>query len=798
MKGMEQLLSDVHIVTSSLTVAAELERLGIPFSDELSYLEPDEIAHNLNLAYNLTDHWWNERQADTEFLGFSLAQAARQEWVMPFELCLNASIAYRRLFNAKSVHHIYGFFLPPIAVCRTGPAPAFRPAASVTQAVLLWLAHDAGITVTSLKTSHPLSAEGRQWRPRLTADDLKQSASLESDFVSATLRFSRKSERVVLLWKEGLWAQEIAGLERGFARFPGWKLIKLTARELRLGETMGQDCTRDEIEQKLDHAWRVYESSVGGYSGQYPEIFGNPYLRFQFARIFAEMRTAARLGLSFANIVDLLQPSLVVFGHEAFTIERTLVQVAHRKGIPTVALIHGGLQPMYGRLGIVGDADYVMVWGQRDVQELTRFGVTRDRLRQVGSLRFDEQYQCVELPLGCDLDTSKKIAARKDLKLPAQQPVILLLTAPTNVELSQPAANPVIHRKTWRELVVLAKRRSDLTFAIKPHPAYDFIDFYRYLCNHGPRNLALLKPVSLEVALRASDVAVLVNYCSTAGMEAILLNVPVVFIRPAVYPTEMHKDPLEEHGAILASSIAELEVAIDRLLGDATFRRQQLASAQHLLRSLLGERGQPAVNRMIAELDRIALPKTDGRPAVMPDLEKSVKHQLATATRCLWESDDHCQFLSEVPELVSSLRTTMGQDADLLKRVMFGLAFAMGHAASDIEEFRNMVRVCFAEFSSQLGVSVGLRNKMVLRAYLVAIMRNVDAGRWNTARSLVFYALMGVPGQAVRLRMFWEFLVRALIGSNRLALFVVKVIDRLWAISAKVSLPRYIDVKSWQ
>jgi len=77
------------------------------------------------------------------------------------------------------------------------------------------------------------------------------------------------------------------------------------------------------------------------------------------------MRLAAQLGLSFARLLDSVSPSVIVFGHEAFTIERTLVQVARHKDIPTIGFVHGGLQPLWGRLGNVGDADYVMAWNKK-------------------------------------------------------------------------------------------------------------------------------------------------------------------------------------------------------------------------------------------------------------------------------------------------------------------------------------------------------------------------------------------------------------------------------------------------
>ncbi len=792
-KMMLRQLPDLHVVTSSLTVGAELERLGIPFSDGLSYLEPEEIAHNLRLAYQLTDGWWNEQLGDVEFLGFSLAHIARQELAMPFELCLNAKIAYQRLFASKSVCHIYGFFLPPVAVCRTGPAPAFRPAASVTQAVLLWLAQREGIPVTGLRTYRPLKAEGRQWKPRLTSEDLKKNIT-NSSFPPSRCP-ANKPERVVILWRMGLWADEISELERGFASVPGWRLVELSERELTLGMAEHQKDIYDQIDQKLNRAQEAHRSSFNHYTGRYPEIFANSYLRFQFERIFAEMRKAVRLGLSFASLLDILQPSLIIFGHEAFAIERALVQIARCNKIPTVGLLHGGLQPKYGRLGVVGDADHIMVWGPNDVRELKWAGIGEERLNQVGSLRFDRLYRFATTGSKNDNIQSHKIQIKQRLRLSIHHPVILLLTAPTNVELSQPAADPAGHRKTWYELVALANRRSDLTFVIKPHPAYDFIDFYRYLCDHGPRNLILLKPLNLEVAVQASDVAVLINYCSTAAMEAMLLNVPVVFVRTAIYTTEMHKDIFGERATKQVSSIAELEVTIDRLLSDGTFGCENILDSQQLLQSLLGERGQTALERMMAKLEEIAIPQINIPPNPKPDLENNATQRFAEKMKHLYESGNENRFLSDLPSLVSYIREKMEHKTDLLERVMFGLAFTIGYTASGAEELSNMMQICSAEFSSRFGVSIGVRNKMVLRAYLVAIARHLDAGWVNTARILAWYALMEIPDEAVHFRLYLELLAKSLIGGNRFALFLVNVSDWIRATYAKFSLPHYVHIK---
>jgi len=64
------------------------------------------------------------------------------------------------------------------------------------------------------------------------------------------------------------------------------------------------------------------------------------------------------------------------------------------------------------------------------------------------------------------------------------------------------------------------------------------------------------------------------NYSSTAALEAMMGGVPVVFLRTAIYATDLHKDPLESRGAINVSSFSELEMILDRLIEDPAFRSE--------------------------------------------------------------------------------------------------------------------------------------------------------------------------------------------------------------------------------
>lgn len=797
MKKMPNLLVSNKIITNNSVVATELERLNHPFIHESKYLELNDMTQSLTTANQLAEHWCDEAQAEINFCGISLTQAARQDLVLPFELCLNARIAYQKLLNSESARHIYSYFIPPTAMCRTGPtpAPAFRSPAAITQAVLLWLAHTYQISVTSLRSFRPSTEEGRQFRPRISDNELKYCLLNKKILIEENLKSRNSSTREIVLLNMGLWPQEIEGLEKGFSKYLNWRVLKLSSRELSLGRLTSQSSEYNSIVKKLDHIWQIYYSSINKYSGNYPEIFGNPFLKFQFARIFDEIKTAIRLGQSFSNFLDAFRPSLVVLGHDAFTIERTLVNIARSKGIPTVGLIHGGLGPLYGLLGIVGDVDHVFVWGKEDVRRLNLCGFNHRNIHPVGSLRFDRQYQSIKYSYGNGPDILDKYKIRQNIKLPTNKHVVLLLTSPTNIGLAQFAADPEKHRKTWLDLVALAKRRADLIFAIKPHPAYDFIDFYRHLCRIGPNNLVMLKPVNLELALQASDLAVLINYCSTASIEAILWQVPLIFLRTAIYPTPFHEDPLDEQGAINVFSIEEFESTINSLLNDTNLRQKANNNAKLILDSLFCNHDSPALNCLMSESEKISLAPEIMHLYKAASFEECLSQRLNAILRLILGKKETDQILLEITNLVGMLKAKSEKANAYLEQIMFGLAFALGNTTKNAKELGHLSRTYFSYFRTEWHVPKKVIRIMLMKAYLAAIIRSYDSKQFDKARSYAWQALIRIPNDVVFSRLFWQFLLKSLIGYNRFALFLVNVIARSKMTFLRITPPRYIKIK---
>lgn len=155
------MLKQMRPVTGDMVVAFELERLGVDYIDEWDFLKPENIETNKDVAHSLAKNWWDENLASTEYNGFALTDVAQQDLIFSFEASLNARTVYGRLFDTYTVEKIIGFFLPSVAVIRTGPAPTSRAVQSVSQAIMFYMADQRGIMVDKLTSSLAITPAGK-------------------------------------------------------------------------------------------------------------------------------------------------------------------------------------------------------------------------------------------------------------------------------------------------------------------------------------------------------------------------------------------------------------------------------------------------------------------------------------------------------------------------------------------------------------------------------------------------------------------------------------------------------------
>ena len=148
-------------ITNDMVVAFEFERLSIDYIDEWDFLKLEDIEKNREIADTLAQTDWDTRYTFTENEVFAFPNVAKQDLVWPFEACLNARTIYAKLFDEYAIESIRGYFLPCVAVIRTGPYPANKAAQSVSQAILFYMAEERGIQVEKLRFELNLSHEDK-------------------------------------------------------------------------------------------------------------------------------------------------------------------------------------------------------------------------------------------------------------------------------------------------------------------------------------------------------------------------------------------------------------------------------------------------------------------------------------------------------------------------------------------------------------------------------------------------------------------------------------------------------------
>ena len=345
----------------------------------------------------------------------------------------------------------------------------------------------------------------------------------------------------------------------------------------------------------IQNFWDKFNHSLDCYNDQYAEIFANRHLTFQFKRIKDEMVNALAYGDIFAVLLDILKPSAIIFAHEAFTVEKMLVGLAKKKGIPTASLFHGGLGPRFGYQGLCGDSDEILVWNNYDIDCLVSFRVDRARIKKIGCVRYEDAYNQYKQHPHPDDHRAK---AKAIIGMDKNKPLITLLTAQINTDFAAPSADPGKHREAIRHYISFVQSRPDLQFVIKAHPGYDYIGLYSILLDHNLPNLFYDAGLKLDDVLKASDICFMLNYFTSAAIEAMLNRVPVIFLDNGIYPLCDWQDSLTDTNIMRVSSFMELESKINDLIISPQFKENTLLEAHEILKNILGIEERSATDQL--------------------------------------------------------------------------------------------------------------------------------------------------------------------------------------------------------
>ncbi|MBS0264657.1 MAG: hypothetical protein JSS02_22170 [Planctomycetes bacterium] len=702
-------------VTANPSVAECLRRLGVPFVDEWDFLTPADISRNSDEARVLASAWWDESLAPLTYTSFSLAEAQRFENTCPFEICLNANTIYERILQQFPHSRLFAFRTPRAPLTRKMPPPLIRESASLAQAVLRWLAEQADRPLQFLDCHRPPvpeglnhSVPGHRYPVSLTANApatrISPSAELTPQTPGHVLwthppaprhagdSASAATDRVALLVVNLHNETELVAIEQAFHATPGWRTVRVRAHECSPVKSKPWHDTA--TARKLKQAWRALPAFQAKYTGPYPALFANRYLRFQFRRQWREMLRAARIGQSFSTLLDELRPDVAVFAHESFVLERTMVRVAKGRGIPTVALIHGGLRPVVGYRGVVGDADHVFLWWQRDAVELARFGVAPERLSVIGSLRYNRPGATLPAPRSQAERARRQLEARRLLKIPTDRPVISILTAAVNHGLASHVSPMGAQRQAFYELVELARRHPEYTFITKPHPGYDHFDFYRQLQIDAPSNYLLRETDALDLVVNASDVAAMVNYCTTAALEAMFRDVPVIFLQTATYESIGRTDSLSDQPVPRLPTVADFEQRLAEIIAQPDLQDALIEAGRSIVKSATGIGSHNSVPEFLSEIEQLVANRPASQHTEPAAVSVTCRDLFLEAATIVSRGGNHLQLLPACRKILQTVCADPAHSPEVIQTIVFRIACELGRARGSDKTLHAALAAC--------------------------------------------------------------------------------------------------------
>lgn len=406
--------------------------------------------------------------------------------------------------------------------------------------------------------------------------------------------------KFIFVYTWSLREKEISAFEKVINKIGNYKIIFLHKELFSLFRETNKVLSNEE---KIRVFWDNFIKKNYLIHRAAPEIFSNQFLTFQFDAIKNEINDSISSLDIFLSFITYFSPILICFGHEAFTFERGLVKLANINKIPTISFYHGGLGPIMGHQGNYGESKYLFVWNDIDRNSLISFGVSKKNIINLGSIRYEEQY----LKFLAAKQIKKYVKPKKiilKLGLDITKPTITFLTAALNMGFAQPMSDPKKHRAAIHELLVLMEQRTDLQFIFKSHPGSDYYDLYKLFEESKLPNIFLSMNYDLEDILSVTDICVPLNYLTTATLEAMLANIPIIYFNNASYSLADWKDGLHKDDLIRVKSIKKLEHSIDKLLINNSFTTSRLNNIKSI-KNLLGFQNGISSVRLEEELKKI-------------------------------------------------------------------------------------------------------------------------------------------------------------------------------------------------
>jgi len=301
--------------------------------------------------------------------------------------------------------------------------------------------------------------------------------------------------------------------------------------------------------------------------------FDKKKLRYLFLMYFPEMIRYIEI---INNMLSVEKSRLFVVMNEITTIGNIAAHIAKQKGIKTLCIQHGVMADILGFTPV--SADKIAVWGSSSRETLIKNDTPKEKIVITGAPQFDD-LALKNIPL--DENAIKKLDITPNKKL------IFLTT------------QPVSDMKEITTAVCKAVKSIPGTqLVMKLHPSEYSMSIYKKIAKKEGVNAIITKKY-LYPLLNACDL--LITHHSTTGMEAMILDKPVITINLTGKPDAMPY--AESRAAIGVYKPENIKPAIKSVLKNKDVRKKLAKKAKFFIYDQCYKMDGKASERIITLID---------------------------------------------------------------------------------------------------------------------------------------------------------------------------------------------------
>lgn len=268
------------------------------------------------------------------------------------------------------------------------------------------------------------------------------------------------------------------------------------------------------------------------------------------------------------RVFESWSPTYVFSTSDFWPFEHQLCRQAALRGIPSVVIQHGTIDYIWWPFV----ADFYYMWGEAHLEQMLKIDAPAERMKIAGMPATDKFF----MRTGCSQIES----------VPRTSPVCLLLSMTNGI-----AAEPEVFRNYRDFLKEAMNQIPSVTWKVKFHPVEDE-SFYRAMGDEIYRRL-IFHPRNLPLEQTVSDADIVSTVYSTAGMEAMVMNKPVIIAPATSRVRELAWWP-SLGGGTYAVTVQDFRAQIDRLVNDPDYRLRQIEVQRQFLAKSFANQGHAA------------------------------------------------------------------------------------------------------------------------------------------------------------------------------------------------------------